>query len=202
MKPETYFWLRLILIYCTYFSYSPESVHFNMMQISMIAAMGNNRVIGAANTMPWYLPADLKHFKKITLGKPIIMGRKTYASIGKALPGRLNIVVSSDVNFSLADATVVHSCEQAIDVAAEYCSKQKIENPEVMIIGGGTIYKHFLAFCHRLYLTHIELDVDGDTYFPDYAAKYNWQETDTETHAPESSNSYSYRFITLVKQAV
>ena len=137
-----------------------------MMQISMIAAMANNRVIGANNGMPWHLPADLKHFKKITLGKPIIMGRKTYASIGKALPGRLNIVVSSDVNFTLVDATVVHGCEQAIAVAAEYCDTQKIDNPEVMVIGGGTIYQHFLAFCHRLYLTHIDLEINGDTYFP------------------------------------
>ena len=173
-----------------------------MMQISMIAAMANNRVIGANNAMPWHLPADLKHFKKITLGKPIIMGRKTYASIGKALPGRLNIVVSSDINFMLADATVVHGCEQAIDVATEYCSKQKVENPEVMIIGGGTIYKHFLAFCQQLYLTHIDLDVDGDTYFPDYYAQYDWQEVDIETHQADPSNPYIYRFITLLKQAV
>jgi dihydrofolate reductase len=172
------------------------------MKISMIAAMANNRVIGADNAMPWHLPADLKHFKKITLGKPIIMGRKTYASIGKALPGRLNIVVSSDINFTLADATVVHGCQQAIDVAAQYCSQQKIEIPEVMIIGGGTIYKHFLAYCHRLYLTLIELHVDGDTYFPDYAAKYNWQEIENEVHQAEPPNSYVYRFITLVKQAV
>ncbi|MFB1033810.1 MAG: dihydrofolate reductase, partial [Sinobacterium sp.] len=106
------------------------------MKISMIAAMANDRVIGADNAMPWHLPADLKHFKKITLGKPIIMGRKTYASIGKALPGRLNIVVSSDINFKLADATVVQGCEQAIDIATEYCSEQQIEDPEVMIIGG------------------------------------------------------------------
>ena len=168
----------------------------------MIAAMANNRVIGVNNAMPWHLPADLKHFKKITLGKPIIMGRKTYGSIGKALPGRLNIVVSSDVFFKLADATVVHSCEQAIDVAAKHCASQKTAEPEVMIIGGGTIYQHFLEFCHQLYLTQIELEVDGDTYFPDYEAKYVWQEIDNETHQAEPSNPYTYHFITLIKQAV
>jgi dihydrofolate reductase len=173
-----------------------------MMQISMIAAMANNRVIGASNAMPWHLPADLKHFKRITLGKPIIMGRKTYASIGKALPGRLNIVVSSDVNYKLADATVVYSCEQAIEVAAEHCTSQKFENPEVMIIGGGTIYQHFLAFCHRLYLTQIELEVDGDTYFPNYTEMYDWKEINSEAHQEEPLNPYSYRFITLVKQVV
>lgn len=168
----------------------------------MIAAMANNRIIGANNTMPWHLPADLKHFKKITLGKPIIMGRKTYTSIGKALPGRLNIVVSSDVDFNLKDATVVHSCEQAIDVAATHCTSQKVENPEVMIIGGGTIYEHFLGFCQQLHLTQIELEVNGDTFFPDYAAKYDWQEIDNELHQAGLLNPYTYRFITLVKQAV
>lgn len=173
-----------------------------MIQISMIAAMAKNRVIGADNAMPWHLPADLKHFKKTTLGKPIIMGRKTYTSIGKALPGRLNIVVSSDINFSLADATVANSCEQAIDLAEKYCDDKKVENPEVMIIGGGTIYQHFLAFCHRLYLTQIELEVVGDTYFPDYNAKYDWLEIENETHQAEPSNPYIYRFTTLVKQVV
>lgn len=168
----------------------------------MIAAMAKNRVIGANNTMPWHLPADLKHFKKITLGKPIIMGRKTYDSIGKALPGRLNIVVSSDASFNLTDATVVNSCEQAIEVAAEHCTSQNIESPEVMIIGGGTIYQHFLSFCRRLYLTQIELEVDGDTYFPDYGAKYNWREIANEPHTAEPLNPYAYRFITLEKQAV
>jgi dihydrofolate reductase len=172
------------------------------MKISMIAAMANNRVIGADNAMPWHLPADLKHFKKITLGKPIIMGRKTYVSIGKALPGRLNIVVSSDINLKLTDATVVQGCEQAIDVAERYCREQKVETPEVMIIGGGTIYKHFLAFCHQLYLTLIDLDVAGDTHFPDYIAKYNWQELENEPHQAESLYPYAYRFITLLKQAV
>lgn len=173
-----------------------------MMQISMVAAMANNRVIGADNAMPWHLPADLKHFKKVTLGKPIIMGRKTYASIGRALPGRLNIVISSDVNFELSDATVVNSCEQAIEVAANYCDEQKIESPEVMIIGGGTIYQHFLAFCHRLYLTEIDLDVEGDTYFPNYTNDYAWQELVSESHQAEPLNPYAYRFVTLVKQAV
>lgn len=167
----------------------------------MIAAMAKNRVIGSNNSMPWHLPADLKHFKKVTLGKPIIMGRKTYVSIGKALPGRLNIVVSSDVDFTLPDATVVHSCEQAIAVATEFCSEHKIETPEVMIIGGGTIYQHFLAFCHRLYLTKIELEVVGDTYFPDYTAAFDWTEVDSETHQADPSNPYIYRFITLAKQA-
>lgn len=172
-----------------------------MIQISMIAAMANNRVIGAKNTMPWHLPADLKHFKKVTLGKPIVMGRKTYESIGKALPGRLNIVVSSDPTFTLPDATVVHNCEQAIEAAQNHCKAEVLSKNEVMIIGGGTIYKHFLPLCHRLYLTFIELEVEGDTYFPDYQASGLWSEQCRELFVADDSNPYSYQFIDLVRQA-
>ena len=163
------------------------------MLISMIAAMANNRVIGANNTMPWHLPADLTHFKRITLGKPIIMGRKTYESIGKALPGRLNIVISSDRSLTLDDASVVENCELAITAAG------KAE--EVMIIGGGTIYQHFLPLCQRLYLTQIDLDVSGDTYFPDYQGLFQWQILDKESYALDDKNPYDYHFINLTKRA-
>jgi dihydrofolate reductase len=159
----------------------------------MIAAMANNRVIGSDNTMPWHLPADLGHFKRVTLGKPIVMGRKTYQSIGRALPGRLNIVISRDDNFDPEDATVVRDCEQAISAAG------KVD--EVMIIGGGTIYQYFLPLCHRLYLTQIELDVAGDTYFPDYQSEYRWQISEKESLLPDAKNPFHYHFITLTKQA-
>lgn len=172
-----------------------------MIQVSMIAAMANNRVIGADNKMPWHLPADLKHFKKVTLGKPIIMGRKTYLSIGRALPGRLNIVVSSDPSYELVDATVVNSCEQAIEVAEKHCASEQGAPAEVMIIGGGTIYQHFLPFCHRLYLTQIDLDVQGDTYFPDYQKSASWLEEHRESCSADEANPYTYHFINLVKQA-
>ena len=133
-------------------------------KIAMIAAMANNRVIGADNAMPWHLPADLAHFKRTTLGKPVIMGRKTYESIGRALPGRLNIVITRDDQYSLEDATVVHSPEEALALANEQ------DTPEVMIIGGGNIYQQFLPQASTLYLTFIDLDVAGDTQFPDYEA--------------------------------
>jgi dihydrofolate reductase len=155
----------------------------------MIAAMANNRVIGADNDMPWHLPADLAHFKRTTLGKPVVMGRKTYQSIGKALPGRLNIVVSRDPEFSLDDAVVVNDCEHAVAAAKDV--------DELMVIGGGTIYKHFLPLCHRLYLTEIELNTTGDTYFPDYLAAANWKVVATESHQPDAKNGHAYRFITL-----
>ncbi|WP_340677022.1 type 3 dihydrofolate reductase [Paraglaciecola sp.] len=163
------------------------------MLISMIAAMAKNRVIGAGNAMPWHLPADLKHFKQTTLGKPVIMGRLTYESIGKALPGRVNIVVSRDVNLQLIDAITVTSAEQAIAAAQDA--------PEVMVIGGGTIYEFFLPFCQRLYLTHIELNVAGDTFFPDYMADYEWQQSSEQQYFADAKNLHNYRFVTLDKKS-
>jgi len=157
--------------------------------ISMIAAMANHRIIGADNDMPWHLPADLKHFKAVTMGKPVLMGRKTYESIGKALPGRPNIVITSNESYSLNDATVVHSIEAAMQKAAAF--------DEVMIIGGGSIYESMLSQAQRLYLTFIDLTVDGDTKFPDYEANANWQELSRETHQKDDKNPYDYTFVTL-----
>ncbi|TRY33479.1 type 3 dihydrofolate reductase [Aliiglaciecola sp. M165] len=157
----------------------------------MIAAMAKNRVIGADNSMPWHLPADLAHFKRITLGKPVVMGRKTYQSIGKALPGRVNIVISRDPQLKLADAIVVENCEKAIQAAGDV--------GELMVIGGGTIYEFFLPLCHRLYLTEIDLNVEGDTYFPDYTAEAQWHVLATESHVADQKNRYNYQFITLEK---
>lgn len=163
------------------------------MIISMIAAMAQHRVIGAGNAMPWHLPADLRHFKVITLGKPVIMGRKTYDSIGKALPGRTNIVITRDRHLQLDDAITVTNAEAAL-VAAKGAE-------EVMIIGGGTIYSAFLPLCHRLYLTQIDLDVIGDTYFPDYMAAFEWRQTSTQQHFADEKNPHNYEFVTLDKQS-
>lgn len=163
------------------------------MKVSMIAAMANNRVIGADNAMPWHLPADLKHFKAVTMGKPVIMGRKTYESIGRALPGRLNIVISSQPDYVLNDATVVATTDAALDIA----KAQKTE--EVMIIGGGTIYHAYLALATTLYLTFIDLDVEGDTQFPAYQDSATWQEVDRIDNQPDDKNPYSYSFVTLTR---
>lgn len=159
------------------------------MIISMIAAMANKRVIGADNQMPWHLPADLAHFKRVTMGKPVVMGRKTYASIGKALPGRQNLVISRQSGLTLPDAQVVNSCQAAIDAAQA--------TDELMIIGGGHIYEQFLPQATRLYLTHIALDVPGDTCFPDYQAAGNWQLLDEQHHQADARNPHDYRFVTL-----
>lgn len=155
----------------------------------MIAAMAHDRVIGADNQMPWHLPADLQHFKRTTLGKPVIMGRNTYESIGKALPGRQNIVISRNPDFYLDDADVVKNPEEAIQKAGNV--------DEVMVIGGGKIYQHFLPMCHQLYLTEIDLKVEGDTCFPDYQKESGWNLIETERHKADDKNQYDYCFITL-----
>ncbi len=165
------------------------------MKIAMIAAMAQNRIIGADNDMPWHLPADLKHFKAITLGKAVIMGRKTYESIGKALPGRPNIVITSNKDYSLSDATVVDSPESAFEVAKALSNGVE----EIMVIGGGTIYQAFLDKADTLYLTHIDLEVAGDTQFPDYEAAASWKEVSREAHSADEKNAHSYTFVTLVR---
>jgi len=159
------------------------------MKISMIVAMAQDRVIGLDNKMPWHLPADLQHFKKTTLGKPVIMGRKTYDSIGRALPGRLNIVVSRDPNLEIAGVTCVTSVEQALEAA------KGVE--EVMIIGGATIYEHFLAVANYLYLTFIDLEVKGDTCFPDYLKQGTWNKIESEFYLADEKNAHDLEFVTL-----
>lgn len=161
------------------------------MQISMIVAMAQDRVIGLDNKMPWHLPADLQYFKKTTLGKPVIMGRKTYDSIGRPLPGRLNIVVSRDKNLSIDGVTCVTTVEQAVSAAQQESAE------EVMIIGGATIYEYFLPVADRLYLTFIDLQTKGDTCFPDYLAQGEWQEVAKSTHAADEKNAYDLEFVTL-----
>lgn len=144
--------------------------------------------------MPWHLPADLQHFKKITLGKPVIMGRKTYDSIGRPLPGRLNIIVSRDANLLIQGVTCVTSVEQALSAANAV--------DEVMIIGGATIYEQFLKVATHLYLTFIELETTGDTYFPDYLNDGKWLEIANEKHASDEKNAHSVEFVTLQRVIV
>ncbi|AKJ41346.1 dihydrofolate reductase [Pragia fontium] len=157
------------------------------MIISLIAAMAANRVIGADNAMPWHLPADLAWFKQNTLNKPIIMGRNTYESIGRPLPGRLNIVISRQPQTD-DRVTWVTSLEQAIEAAGQV--------DEVMIIGGGRVYQQALSCADRLYLTHIDAELQGDTHFPDYQ-QYAWRQTFSQQHPADERNQYDYRFEIL-----
>ena len=158
------------------------------MHISAVVAMSENRVIGKDNQLPWHLPADLQHFKKITMGKPIIMGRKTFESIGKPLPGRNNIIITRDKNFKAQSCIVVHSIEEAISSVKD--------NNEIFIIGGAELFKQTLPNIQRLYLTIIHHVFDGDTYFPEINSS-EWREVEREFHAPDANNIYSYSFVTL-----
>ena len=168
------------------------------MKIAMIAAMAENRIIGADNDMPWHLPADLKHFKSVTLGKAVIMGRKTYESIGRALPGRPNIVMTSNKDYTLPDATVVNTQDEALE-AAKALSADSCD--EIMIIGGGTIYDAFLPEAATLYLTFIDLQVSGDTQFPDFQADGSWTETERESHQSDEKNKHAYTFVTFQRSS-
>lgn len=159
------------------------------MIISMIAAMADNRIIGKDNQMPWHLPADFAWFKRCTMGKPVVMGRKTYESIGRPLPGRLNIVISRDETLKIEGVTTVTSIEQALDVAGDV--------EEVMIIGGGAIYAACLPMANKLYVTHIEAAIDGDTQFPDWGEQF--KETYSETYQADEKNAYNMRFTVLEK---
>lgn len=141
--------------------------------------------------MPWHLPADLQHFKKVTLGKPVIMGRKTFESIGRVLPGRRNIIISRTAPENSKSAEWVTGLQQAFALLQD--------QSEVMIIGGGEIYRQCLPLAQRLYLTKIDLNVDGDAYFPDYyhGGTIDWQLIEESEHKPDSANPYHCRFITL-----
>ncbi|GLT15177.1 type 3 dihydrofolate reductase [Vibrio algivorus] len=159
------------------------------MKVSMIAAMANNRIIGKDNQMPWHLPADFAWFKRCTMGKPIVMGRKTYESIGRPLPGRLNIVISRDASLFIEGVTTVTSIEQAKQVAGDF--------DELMIIGGGTIYEFCLPQADSLYLTFIDADIEGDTQFPDWGD--HWQIVEQEEYLKDDKNAYNMRFVCLEK---
>jgi len=161
------------------------------MIISMVAAMAANRVIGKDNKMPWHLPADLKHFKAVTLGKPVVMGRKTFESIGRILPGRRNIVVSRQTVTDLRGAEWVNSLPQAFELLQG--------QPEVMVIGGAEIYRQCLPLAQRLYLTEIALETEGDACFPDYQADGNWTVADQCFLPADDNNPYDCRFITLIR---
>jgi dihydrofolate reductase len=132
--------------------------------IAIIVAVAQNGVIGRDNQLPWRLPADLKNFKALTMGKPIVMGRKTFASLGKPLPGRTNIVITRDTAFTAAGAVITHSLDQALQEADVIAQRDGVD--EIMVIGGAEIYRQVLPLTQTLYYTRIEMDAEGDAFFP------------------------------------
>lgn len=160
--------------------------------LCLIAALAQNRVIGRDNQLPWHLPADLKHFKAKTLGKPIIMGRKTWDSLGRPLPGRLNLVVSRQAGLVLEGAQVFPSLDAAIVRADQWAREQGVD--ELMLIGGAQLYEQGLDRAERLYLTRVALQPEGDAWFPAFAEN-DWQRSDSEEH-PAADASPAYCFET------
>ncbi len=161
------------------------------MIISLIVAMDKNRLIGKNNQLPWHLPADLAHFKSITMGKPIVMGRKTFESIGKPLPGRRNIVITRQKDLKIAGYASFDSLEAVL--------KALTSEKEIMIIGGATIFEQALPMANKMYLTIIDEAFDGDTFFPSWDPK-EWKEISTQSFDPDSKNSYPYRFVELQRK--
>lgn len=159
----------------------------------IVVAVSDNGVIGDGEKMPWHLPADLKRVKQITMGKPLVMGRKTFQSIGKPLPGRTNIVVTRDRGFKAKGVEVVHDLSEALDLARRVALGDGVD--EIVVFGGAEIYRQALDKVQRMHLTEIHLDVEGKTRFPDYD-RTAWKETARTDH-PERDDSPAHSFVTL-----
>src|SRR3990167_5726591 len=165
----------------------------NPLIISAIVAMSENNVIGKNNQLHWHLPADLQHFKAITTPHTILMGRKTFISIGKPLPNRINIVMTKDHAFRAEGCILVHSIEEARKWAIDHHLK------EIFNIGGSTIYQQWMPYLDRIYLTIVHDQFAGDTYFPALNT-HEWQEITRETHPADAVNPYAYSFLELTKK--
>jgi dihydrofolate reductase len=155
--------------------------------LTLIVAMANNRAIGKDNKMPWHLPNDLKYFKAKTLGHPVIMGSKTYKAIGKALPERNNIVLTTQENWFEEGILIVNTLKEAIKHA------NKIDKEEVFVIGGGQIYKQAMPLADRLMVTHVDCSVEGDTNFPKISDKI-WKKVSEEKHSKDETHKFDYSF--------
>ena len=153
--------------------------------VTLIVAVADNGVIGRENSLPWHLPEDLKRFKRLTMGKPMIMGRKTFESIGKPLPGRLNIVVTRDTNYRHEGVRVVHDTDAALAAAGDA--------PEVMVIGGAELFRHFLARAGRIHLTRVHGNIDGDVMWPALDIR-QWEVIGRERHEADERHAYAMTF--------
>jgi dihydrofolate reductase len=162
------------------------------MKLSLIVALARNYTIGINNQLPWHLPEDLKYFRAVTMGKPLIMGRKTHESIGRPLPGRANIVITRQPGYQSDGVAVVSSLECAIELAARLGLQADAE--EVMVMGGAEIYRQILPLVDRLYLTEVHAEVEGDAFFPPFD-RAQWDEIQRIDHPSSASNPYPYSFV-------
>jgi len=159
------------------------------MKLSLICAMDENMVIGRNNALPWHLPEDLKYFKRTTMGKCIIMGRRTFESIGRPLPGRTNIIVTRSRDYEVENARVVDSLSDAIELAENVSFIEGVD--EAFVIGGAELYRHALPYVDRLHLTMVHAEIDGDTYFPDFDVN-EWEQVSREYFEADETNPYPY----------
>lgn len=168
------------------------------MKLALIWAMSRNRTIGRNNALPWHLSEDLQYFKRVTMGKPIIMGRKTWESIGRPLPGRTNIVITKDLEFTAAGIKVVHSLDEARSLAESIGLIDGAD--EAVVIGGAQIYALALPLADRLYLTQVHAEVEGDAHFPLFDLT-QWEELGREDFSAAGPNPYDYSFVVLERPA-
>ncbi|MEG3081797.1 dihydrofolate reductase [Halomonas sp. 5021] len=164
----------------------------SLVPVAMIVAMAKNRVIGVEGQLPWYLPEDLKFFKRMTQAKPLVMGRKTFASIGKPLPNRLNIVVTRQEAFAHDGVRVCHDLSAALALADQQATIEAAE--EIMVMGGGEIYRQAMPYATRLYVTEVDIEVEGDAYFP-LLDPSEWRETQRVAGQPNEKQP-DYAFVT------
>lgn len=165
--------------------------------LCLIVAVTENGVIGRDGAMPWQLSTDLKRFKAITIGKPLIMGRKTWDSLGRPLPGRMNIVITRDPSFAPQGAVVAHSLQAACEAAR--IEATRADNPAIFVIGGGEIFKQALPFADRMYITEILASIDGDTFFPAFDAD-KWKAVDVQMVPQGEKDSHPTRYVVYERQ--
>jgi len=168
------------------------------MLISLIVAHSSNRVIGIDGQLPWHIPDDLKYFKAITIGKPIIMGRKTFDSIGKPLPGRLNIIITKNIDLTIEECVVVNNLEAAITEAKNYFKTQDTEQEEIFIIGGAQIFKQSMEFVNKIYITEVHAEYAGDVFF-DELSDNDWIEVGRDLHDSEN-DKIPFSFVIYKKK--
>ena len=169
-----------------------------MVALAVIVAVADNGVIGRNNSLPWHLPEDLRYFKRVTLGKPVVMGRKTFESIGRPLPGRANIVITRSHGWSVDGASVVNSLDEALRLAADIAALDGTD--ELMVIGGAEIYTNAIPLAQRLYLTQVHADVEGDARLPEIDWS-RWREVSRERFAASEDNPYDYSFVVFERTA-
>ncbi|WP_175639572.1 dihydrofolate reductase [Metabacillus schmidteae] len=162
--------------------------------ISLLVAMDKHRLIGRDNQLPWHLPQDLAYFKKVTMNHKIVMGRKTFESIGRPLPGRENIIVTRDKAYTQKGCTILHSIEEIIELSSH-------SKDELFVIGGAEIFKEILPVSDRLYITEIDHEFEGDTYFPDRKHS-EWKKVSDEKGIKDEKNPYDYHFVVYERVAI